>query len=221
MDRIQPVITISSAYGTGGELVGRAVAERLGLAFLDRAIPATVAREVMASFEDIAYQESHPAHGLGQWIGFFSPLGSAWLGVPDPLEPWRSEREYLDHTESVIRRAAARGVVILGRGGSMVLRGHPGALHARLDGPQQQRIRLAVERAGLDERTAQRAQKETDAARRHYLQHFYHVDVRDPALYHLVLDATAISLEACAELIATGAMARVEADDRERGRRGG
>jgi hypothetical protein len=213
VEQIQPVITISSAYGTGGEQVGRTVAARLGLAFLDRAIPATVAKEVMASFEDIAYQESHPAHGLGEWIGFFSPLGSAWLGVPDPLEPWHSEREYIAHTESVMRRAAEHGVVILGRGASMVLGDLPGALHVRLDGPPKLRILQAVELGGVDQREAQRAQKETDSARRHYLQHFYKADIRDPALYHLWIDATALPLAACADLISRAAMARHEAEE--------
>ena len=210
MAEIEPVVTISSSYGTLGEQLGRTVADRLGLPFLDRAIPATVAKEVMASFEEIAYQESHPVHGIGQWIGFFSPLGSAWLGVPDPLEPWRSEREYLDHTESVIRRAAEHGVVILGRGASIVLRNHPRALHVRLDAPPEERIRQAMERNGVGDREARRAQKETDSARRHYLQHFYRTDIRDPSLYHLWLDTTAIPLEACADLITRAALARLQ-----------
>jgi cytidylate kinase len=213
---LEPVVTISSTYGTGGEHLGRTVAARLGLPFLDRAIPATVAREVMASFEEIAYQESHPAHGLGQWIGFFSPLGSAWLGVPDPLEPWRSEREYLDHTESVIRRAAEHGVVILGRGASIILRDHPRALHVHLDGPPERRIRQAIERGGVDAREAHRAQKQTDSARRHYLQHFYRADVRDPGLYHLCLDTTALPLGACADLICRAALARLEVEGYDR-----
>ncbi len=217
VDSRPAVVTISSVYGTRGEYVGREVAARLNLPFLDRAIPATVASEVMSSFAEISYREHHPVHGLSQWMSFFSPLGSAWLGIPEPLEPWRSEREYLDHTEAVMRRAAGRGVVILGRGAAVVLRDHPAALHVRLDGPPAKRLAQALSLGAGDEAQARRAQKETDSARRQYLQHFYRVDVREPSLYHLYLDATAIPTTSCVDLIVAAALARVEACGRQDG----
>jgi len=215
VDSRPAVVTISSTYGTLGEHVGRKVADRLKLPFLDRAIPAAVAAEVTMSFAEISYRESHPVHGLSQWMSFFSPLGSAWLGIPEPLEPWRSEREYLDHTESVMRRAAGRGVVILGRGAAVVLRDHPSALHVRLDGPPGKRLEQALRMGVGDEAQARRAQKETDSARRQYLQHFYRVDVREPSLYHLYVDATAIPTARCVDLIVAAATARVEACERQ------
>jgi cytidylate kinase len=42
------------------------------------------------------------------------------------------------------------------------------------------------------------------------VRHFYHVDARDPALYHLVIDSTAIPLGACADIIVEAAQARSE-----------
>lgn len=203
------VVTISAAYGTGGEAVGRAVAGGLGLPFLDRAIPAAVAKELMAPLTDVEYAERHLSRGLGHWLDLFAPLGSAWLGVPDPLEPFASEWEYLNHTESVMRRAALHGVVILGRGASVVLREAPQALHVRLDGPEERRLALVMAESGLGEREAKRSQRDTDLVRRHYLRHFYKVDVASPRLYHLYLDATAIPRRTLVELIVIAALARV------------
>ncbi len=202
------VVTISAAHGTGGEAVGRAVADGLGLPFLDRAIPAAVARELMAPLADVEYAERHLARGLSHWLDLFAPLGSAWLGVPDPLEPFASEWEYLNHTESVMRRAAQHGVVILGRGGSVVLRDDPRALHVRLDGPAERRLALAMAESGFGEREVKRSQRETDLVRRHYLRHFYKVDVASPRLYHLYLDATAIPRSTTVQLIVAAALAR-------------
>ena len=48
----------------------------------------------------------------------------------------------------------------------------------------------------------------TDRAREAYVQHFYRVDPRDASLYHLVIDSTAIPLDACVEMIVTAATAR-------------
>ena len=41
------------------------------------------------------------------------------------------------------------------------------------------------------------------------MRHFYRCDARDAALYHLVIDSTAIPLGACADLIVEAAQARL------------
>jgi cytidylate kinase len=98
--------------------------------------------------------------------------------------------------------------VILGRAGAIVLREHPGALHVRLDGPVEARIRQGMAVEGVDRETAERHIEETDKARRAYVNHFYRCDPREASLYHLVIDSTAIPLGACAELIVGAARAR-------------
>ena len=40
------------------------------------------------------------------------------------------------------------------------------------------------------------------------MRHFYHADPRDPHLYHLIIDATAIPLEAVVEMIERAALSR-------------
>jgi cytidylate kinase len=65
-----------------------------------------------------------------------------------------------------------------------------------------------MEVEGVDRETAERHVTETDRARETYVQHFYRVDPRDAALYHLVIDSTAVALDACVEMIVTAARAR-------------
>jgi cytidylate kinase len=112
-------------------------------------------------------------------------------------------------TEEVLREhAAGGGAVILGRAGAVVLREHPGALHVRLTGPPDARMRQGMELEGVDRATAERHIDQTDRAREAYVQHFYRTSARDPALYHLVIDSTAIPLEVCVEVIVAAARAR-------------
>ena len=40
------VVTISATYGAGGALVGPEVADRLGVPFVDRAVPVAVANDL-------------------------------------------------------------------------------------------------------------------------------------------------------------------------------
>jgi cytidylate kinase len=70
------------------------------------------------------------------------------------------------------------------------------------------RIRQGMALEGVDRETAERHVHDSDRARETYVRHFYRVDPRDPALYHMVLDSTAIGLDTCADLIAAAARAR-------------
>ena len=72
----------------------------------------------------------------------------------------------------------------------------------------ERRLAQAMELEGVDRETAERHMRETDRAREAYVQQFYGVDARDAALYHLVIDSTALALDACVELIALAAAAR-------------
>jgi cytidylate kinase len=60
---------------------------------------------------------------------------------------------------------------------------------------------------GLDYKVAARLQETTDYARRSYVSHFYPRagDWDDPSHYHMVLDSTAISVDACVEIITRAA----------------
>jgi cytidylate kinase len=101
--------------------------------------------------------------------------------------------------------AAGEGAVILGRAGAIVLRDQPHALHVRLTGPEPARIEQGMRLEGVDRATAERHLEETDDARRAYVQHFYRCDARAAEHYHLVIDSTAIPLDACVDLIVAAA----------------
>ncbi len=97
-----------------------------------------------------------------------------------------------------IRRA---GAVILGRGGGAAFYEEPGVLRVRLFGPAQARAVQAARIEDLDASTARRRLPEVDRARAHYVRRLYGADIDDPALYHLQIDSTAVSLDACAAVI--------------------
>ncbi|MBE2316865.1 cytidylate kinase-like family protein [Solirubrobacter sp. CPCC 204708] len=196
-----PLVTISASYGAGGSRIGPAVAERLGVEFLDRAIPTAVADRLGCSLDDaLAHDES-----LGDAIG---RLASSFALLPELAGAMvqagvLAGEDYRRETERLIREhAAAGGAVILGRAAAVILRRHAEALHVRLDGPPERRVAQAMEYEGLSKSDAERLRRDGDRAREAYVRHFYGVDARDPALYHLVIDSTALSTEAVVDVIA-------------------
>jgi cytidylate kinase len=203
---VAALVTLSATYGAGGSQVGPALAERLGVTFVDRAIPTAVAERLSVPLDEaLAHDES-----LGDAIG---RLSSSFALLPELAGAMvhadlLAEEDYRRETERAMRAAAAGGAVVLGRAGQIVLRDEPGVLHVRLDGPPDRRVRQAMELEGVDRATAERHMKETDRARQAYVQHFYGADPRDSGLYHLILDSTAFPLDACVELVARAAAVR-------------
>ena len=202
------IVTISASYGAGGPEVGPAVAERLGLDFHDRAIPVRVAGRLGVSTDDAEANDERVVRGLWRVV---ASLGT----MPDPVggvlpvigEP--DERAYREQTERVLREIAdGAGGVVLGRAGAMVLRERRDALHVRIDGPPEARLRAAVARYGRPEEEVRREMRGNDRTREAYVRHYYRCDPAAPQHYHLVVDGTALPLPAVVDLVVTAARAR-------------
>jgi hypothetical protein len=224
-------VTISASYGSQGDRIGRAVAERLELQFLDRAIPNAVARQLHLSEEDV---QSLDERVPGRWERIFGSIGELdppvtalptatslrlasdelrgqGVSSPEydpslpqgslPVRAAGSPESFRLATETILRGVAdAEGAVILGRCAMVVLAAHHDVLRVRLDGPLEARIARVVA-GGTDEAAARRSQKDVDGAREQYARYFYRVSLADSALYHLIIDSSALSVECCVDLI--------------------
>ncbi len=200
-------VTIAATYGAGGSVVAPAVAERLGLHLIDRAIPVPLALELAGPLQQALAEDEHRQPGLvGRALLRAIDLSGLFVGVPVPPHRLGAD-EQVAATEEALRQAAVRrGAVVLGRAGVFVLRGRADTLHVRLDGPKAARLRQAMLHEGLDEAAAFVQLRETDRARSAYVRHFHPGERwEDPANYHLVVDSTAISLDVCVDVIVAAA----------------
>ncbi|MFI6900964.1 AAA family ATPase [Nonomuraea sp. NPDC050394] len=205
------VVTISATYGTAGHLIGPAVAERLGVPFVDRAIPSAVAQELGCSLEEALAHDDRAEHGLGRLLSGAMRLPTVTFGGVDmyvpgvlPLAP----EEFVRRTERTMKETAREtGGVFLGRAGAVVLADHPGALHVRLDAPLKRRIAQTATLSEVSEKEARHTIEDNDRARTAYVRHFYRVDPAEPCQYQLAVDSTLIPVPVCVELIVTAAVA--------------
>jgi cytidylate kinase len=200
------VVTISASYGAGGAYVGPRVAERLDVPFVDRAIPGEVAQRLAVPLQEAVRHDESAGTVFERFVRALAPAGLPFGARPVLEYECVDDNAYRDATEQVIReQAGSTGSVILGRAAALVLRDHPGALHVRLDGPKTARVERAMQAEGVAREEAERRLADNDRAREAYVQHFYGGDARDPHLYHLSLDTTAIDLDCCVDLIVTAA----------------
>jgi cytidylate kinase len=201
------LITVSASYGAGGSVVAPALARRLGLPFLQRvttteghlAQPGPCDEQLTA--EEV---KATPVHRLLAHFTQAMPAGP----TQSPPSTHHQDDHLRGYGEAGIHRLLADGggAVILGRAAAVVL-GKDRGFHVRLDGPAERRIVQGAVVEDISEEKARERLRAADKARTAYVRRLYRTDPADASLYHLVIDSTAMPLDAVIELIVTAARA--------------
>lgn len=199
--RVGRVVTLAALCGAGGSVIGPRVADRLGVQFLDRAIPRSVAQRARVPEEAVTEVDEDPR---SRWNDLVNALGRAAppTGASDQVEQLDLESRRLHaEIERFLADASSSGGVVLGRGGAVVLASVPGALHVYLGGSRNRRIERVMELRNIDRVTAARRVKSHDRARREYVRSVYGIEGDSPTLYHLMIDAISLGVDVCVDLI--------------------
>ena len=223
------VIALGGLAGGGAGALGPLVAKRLGADYVDRLILTDVARQVGATVEALYQREERPPT-IGERLArilqrilersamanaggdpYFGPGVAAFLteeyeDLPQPTVTRGHELEddkYFEAVREVVRDLAAGGnVVIVGRGGYIILRDVPGVLRVGVVANPDDRIAAIMERGGLDREQAETTVLARDKARAYYFKRFFGIDEPDsPELYHLVINTSDVSLGFATDLV--------------------
>jgi CMP/dCMP kinase len=192
-------ITIARQLGAGGAVLGRALAERLGITFLDSNVLRLAAAKAGASEQDLARWDEHGAHfweRLGRVIAVGAPE-STWVLPPLGIH----DREVFNLQCEVIREIATReSCVVIGRAGFWVLRDHPGLLSVYLHAVPEARIPRVKKAFAVGDQEARQLIARLDADRAAFLR-----DITGEALaaesQHLCIDTGRVSLEAAQQMV--------------------
>jgi len=98
-------------------------------------------------------------------------------------------------SETILQLAALGGAVIIGRAANIVTRRLPDVLHVRLVGSVDVRVRRLAETRGMTRKSALDFINKEDMGRRRYVKKYFHDDIDNPLLYHVVLNTDLFSIE--------------------------
>jgi cytidylate kinase len=194
------LVTVSASYGAGGSVVAPALAERLGVPFVQRATtntggfsgPEPCVERLVPEEVDVT-----PVHRL--LASFIHSMPAGPTQSPPPAR--QLDEDLRRHCEDDIHRLVDSGAgVILGRGAAVVL-GRGRGFHVRLDGPPDLRAAQGGAIEGVGEEEARRHMDAADRARTAYVRRLYRADPADSRHYHLMIDSTAIPLDAVTDII--------------------
>jgi cytidylate kinase len=203
------LVTISATYGAGGSVIAPRVAQRLGLAFVDRL---TLGKDLPSlpgepPGEQAGDAEMEQDSARTRFLDGLALLSADW-NIPAPADPDELPDRVREKLGSrLLDLLDGDGGVVLGHAAAMALGRRAGVFHVRLDGPADRRVSRGAAWEGVDERTARKHLERTDALRHRYARRLFDADPRNPALYHLVLDATALGVDAAVDLVSRAAEA--------------
>jgi cytidylate kinase len=164
------VLTISREFGSGGKDIGHAVAKLLGYDYVDRKRILDDMRKAGKQWEEQAvhFDESYP-------------------GIPERYA-WAFRGFVALDQSNILEHALKDNVVIMGRGGSFVLKGIPYVLRLRVKAPLEQRIDRVMEWEGVNNETARWLVEKVDNDMKRAVHLIYGKDLADPSEYDMVFD---------------------------------
>src|SRR5437588_5664928 len=183
-------VTISREYGSGGGEIAARLAQQLEWQLVDHQIVAEAARELETHESVVQAHDEHVAGVLSRLFGWPFPTTS------------QDTQAYHEKLHHLVEAAANAGhVVIVGRGGQVLLADRRDVLHVRVVAPLELRVAYVALREGLDMDTARARVQAKDRARTRYMQTQYHCQHDDPHLYDLVINTAVLDLDRAVNLI--------------------
>jgi Cytidylate kinase-like family len=166
-----PVVTLFETYGAGARYVGPRVGKAFGVEWMDQAFSS-------ADIESATYPGGGKAGDQGSGLARFLGRFASGATVLDDRSIPLAQAQDAENTR-LVKEAGARGVVILGRNGALILGDIPTALHVQVDAPIEVRIARAAREEGLDLAHATRRQRNEDWVRAEMSQRFYYWNPMD------------------------------------------
>jgi cytidylate kinase len=165
------VLTLSRELGAGEKSFAPALANRLGLEICDRELLEQEAVRLGVTEAELEQVDEGPA------------------GLFQRFRPGSLHQRYFEVLGRLMEELAARGdVLLVGRGGSRFLRGHPRAFHVRVIAPLEERVRRVMMHRWLRESVARGLLDDSDSRRRRFYADCFGADWSDPLEYHLIVN---------------------------------
>src|SRR6266852_8550946 len=175
------ILTLSHEMGAGGPEIGQQVAEQLGYKYVDHELITDTAHRYGLLEEKLEHLDE---------------------SKPSLFERFDAEtRRYLTVLQTALYEFAEQDrVVLMGRSGQWLLRGIPHGLRVRVMAPFDLRVKRLGKRLSeqMGEHTNPRMvhdmARRDDTEKIGRMRYLYEVDVRDPALYDLVINTEKLSI---------------------------
>ena len=187
------VITINRMFGSNGRVIGKALAEELGISFYDKELIDMASREQQIPFDTLAKVDEKKAN---QWRFpidheiqidqdmHFLPMNDVLFGLQKQI---------------ILDLAQKEDCIIVGRCANNILKDN--AFRIFIYSPFEERLKNVMDRTGREEKSAIKLIKRMDKERKAYYEYFTEHKWTDMTQYHLCIDSSRFDIPRIVEMI--------------------
>ena len=222
------IITIEGRQGSGVIILGRTIAKKLDYDFIDRLVLANIAKKVGSTVEALNQVEKKIptlttkfADSINNMLEksvsvgmggdpYFGPgidyiLSKPYSSMDEELTTAGSKIDYqrfIDTTHEVIKDLGELGkVVIVSRGGGLILKDNPNVLKILVVASFEERIKNTMDQEKVDKESAIEIIEHADKAQLKYFSDAFQKNPLDPSSYHCVINSSKIKLETSTDIV--------------------
>ncbi|MDD2234723.1 MAG: cytidylate kinase-like family protein [Desulfitobacteriaceae bacterium] len=193
------VITISRQLGSGGSYIGRNIAKRMGIYYLDREILREVAQRLQVS-EQALDKYDEKAASFWQMI-FPTEFIDTISYVPPKLFVPSAANVFETQADIINKVADERSAVIIGRGGHYILRNRPKHLSIFIHAGIPFRQKRIVDLYEVSEKQALKMIEQYDNERAKYIRQVSGLDWLNACNYQLCIDTGGMGIDNAVNMI--------------------
>ena len=188
------IITINRMYGSGGRLLGKALANKLGIHFYDHELIRLASKENDIPYEELLKVDEKKAN---QWR---LPINEQMQ--MQPQYHFHPMNDVLFETESKIieRLGKTEDCIIVGRCANYIL--GDDCLSLFVYAPYEYRVKAVMERLGREEKSARTLVKKMDKTRKSYYEFFTDQKWNNLDNYQMCIDTSLFSQDFLVNMLA-------------------
>lgn len=192
------IVTIGRQYGSGGRIIGKELAQRLGFDYYDKELINEAAKHsglAKGCFEENDEKEmfSIPAIFSANWLSMGSGAG---------MEGALTNEHIFKYQSDVIEMLSQKGrCVIVGRCADYILRHCPDCINIFIHAPLEERVKRVMARDHIEEKEAASLAQKRDKQRASYYNFYTDKQWGNSDSYHLSIDSSILGTKDTTELI--------------------
>lgn len=161
------IITISREFGSGGHSIGKAVANRLDIAFYDQNILEELAKQTGFSKDFLKETEEHAAAKNSLLFNMITNTKTEGLHTDSP-----ADTIYFATVKIIQQIADEKPCVIVGRCSDYILKNRDDCIHVFIHADKEFRAKRILEKYGDTEKPILKRLADKDSRRKIYYEHY-------------------------------------------------
>ncbi|MGE4484001.1 MAG: AAA family ATPase [Oscillospiraceae bacterium] len=196
MDKL--IITISREFGSGGRLIGKKLAERLGINCYDRELIEKVSEESGLSPEFIENFETNATTSL--IYGLLASTHTA-SGAFIPYDVTIGDRAFFAQSAIIRSIASKESCVIIGRCADYILRSQPSCVNVFIRADMEDKMQRAEMIYGMTDKNLSDRIARIDKGRANYYRHYAGTSWGSLRLYDLCINTSISGIDGAVDTI--------------------